>query len=290
MSAINSNSDDRDLEAIRRAQRAHEPSMEEILASIRNIIADEREPAKSAAPKPAPQRAAAPAAGPQIVYSKDGRRAPARRIRRRRSARKRRRRATRPRQKSSGASRNQPIPNPPPTRLRRDEEPLLSPEANEAVISSFGALSANLAMRSAELADGLVREMLRPMLKQWLDENLPDMSSDWCARKSSGSRAGRSSESWPRRSCVDFRRHDAFIALAAFSISAPGALSAARKTRHPILKAAAPAGHRADQNSMIDKSFDFAAVEGRASALWEADGSVPRRAALNGRRRSRFAS
>ena len=45
MSAVNSNSDDRDLEAIRRAQRAHEPSMEEILASIRNIIAEEREPA-----------------------------------------------------------------------------------------------------------------------------------------------------------------------------------------------------------------------------------------------------
>ena len=39
MSAINSNSSDRDLEAIHRAQRAHEPSMEEILASIRNIIA-----------------------------------------------------------------------------------------------------------------------------------------------------------------------------------------------------------------------------------------------------------
>src|SRR5271168_404320 len=71
MSAINSSSDDRDLEAIRRAQRAHEPSMEEILASIRNIIADEREAAKSAAPKLAPQRAAAPASGPQIVYSKD---------------------------------------------------------------------------------------------------------------------------------------------------------------------------------------------------------------------------
>ena len=38
---------------------------------------------------------------------------------------------------------------------------------------SFGALSANLAVRSAELADELVRETLRPMLKQWLDENLP---------------------------------------------------------------------------------------------------------------------
>ena len=43
------------------------------------------------------------------------------------------------------------------------------------MISSFGALSANLALRSAELADGLVREMLRPMLKQWLDDNLPAM-------------------------------------------------------------------------------------------------------------------
>ena len=70
MSAINSNSDDRDLEAIRRAQRAHEPSMEEILASIRNIIADEREPAPVAALKPAPQ-APAVASAPQIVYSKE---------------------------------------------------------------------------------------------------------------------------------------------------------------------------------------------------------------------------
>ncbi len=66
MSAVNSNSDDRDLEAIRRAQRAHEPSMEEILASIRNIIAEEHEPAPVAALKPTPQ-APAPASAPQIV-------------------------------------------------------------------------------------------------------------------------------------------------------------------------------------------------------------------------------
>ena len=39
MSTINSKSTDRKLEAIQRAQRAYEPSMEEILASIRNIIA-----------------------------------------------------------------------------------------------------------------------------------------------------------------------------------------------------------------------------------------------------------
>ena len=56
---------------------------------------------------------------------------------------------------------------------QRDEETLLSPEANEAVALSFGALSAGLDVRSAALADGMVREMLRPMLKQWLDDNLP---------------------------------------------------------------------------------------------------------------------
>jgi uncharacterized protein len=173
MSAINSSSDDRDLEAIRRAQRAHEPSMEEILASIRNIIADEREAAKSAAPKAALQRAAAPASGPQIVYSKDD--SPLPRV------------ASEPSQERAESMAPSDANTPKvvwrQSRLTdsgaaaeaspRNEEPLLSPEASEAVISSFEVLSANLALRSAELADGLVREMLRPMLKQWLDDNLP---------------------------------------------------------------------------------------------------------------------
>ena len=44
MNSPNSTPGERDLEALRRAQRAHEPSMEEILASIRSIIADDREP------------------------------------------------------------------------------------------------------------------------------------------------------------------------------------------------------------------------------------------------------
>src|SRR5579863_5704983 len=60
MSAANSSYD---LDAIHRAQRAHEPSMEEILASIRNIIADD--PARDAAAR----RQQAPA--PQILYSKE---------------------------------------------------------------------------------------------------------------------------------------------------------------------------------------------------------------------------
>ncbi len=67
MNAPNSTPGERDLDALRRAQRAHEPSMEEILASIRSIIADDREPA---AARTAPKPDASPS-GPQIVYSKD---------------------------------------------------------------------------------------------------------------------------------------------------------------------------------------------------------------------------
>jgi uncharacterized protein len=162
MSAINPNSSDGDLEAIHRAQRAHEPSMEEILASIRNIIADD--PARDAALK----RQQAPAPTPQIVYSKD---------------------APRSYGDASGLS-QRPDANAPAVVWRRPQaveaepdadsvqhsaEPLLSPEADEAVALSFGALSANLEVRSAELADSMVRDMLRPMVKTWLDDNLPTM-------------------------------------------------------------------------------------------------------------------
>ena len=161
MSAINSNSSEGDLEAIHRAQRAHEPSMEEILASIRNIIADD--PAKEAPPK----RQASPPM-PQIVFSKD---------------------ISAPHGDASGPSPRTEA-NAPTVVWRRpqaveaepvsaanahSEEQLLSPEANEAVALSFGALSANLEVRSAELADSMVRDMLRPMVKAWLDDNLPTL-------------------------------------------------------------------------------------------------------------------
>ena len=163
MSSTNSNPGDRDFEAIHRAQRAHEPSMEEILASIRNIIADD--PAKAAPPR-TPQPAPTPT--PQIVYSKT---------------------AAASHGDASGLF-HRPDANTPTVVWRRPQaveaetaadavEPsagtLLSPEANEAVALSFGALSANLEVRSAELADSMVRDMLRPMVKVWLDDNLPAM-------------------------------------------------------------------------------------------------------------------
>jgi cell pole-organizing protein PopZ len=160
MSAINSNSSDGELEAIHRAQRAHEPSMEEILASIRNIIADD--PAKGAATKPLQP-------APQIVYS-------------RAAAAAREEASEAPQRPDANAPtvvwrRPQAIeaesPAPAEDAAQRNPETLLSPEADEAVALSFGALSAGLDVRSAALADGMVREMLRPMLKQWLDDNLP---------------------------------------------------------------------------------------------------------------------
>ncbi len=49
----------------------------------------------------------------------------------------------------------------------------MSPESDKAVASAFEALTANLAARATEVAEGVAREMLRPMLKTWLDENLP---------------------------------------------------------------------------------------------------------------------
>ncbi len=155
MSAVSANMETREHEAVRRAQRAHEPSMEEILASIRTIIAEEREPAKVAEMKGAPERAA-------VVYSKAEPAAL--------------------RQPEPGAPKvvwRQPEPEaerasePPAESPAEDEAPLLAPETDQAVASAFEALSANLAARTAELAEGVAREMLRPMLKAWLDENLP---------------------------------------------------------------------------------------------------------------------
>jgi uncharacterized protein len=167
MSAATSNSSDRELEALRRAQRAYEPSMEEILASIRTIIAEEREPAK-----PAPVRPAAPVPGPQIVYSKD---APAERHTAHEPEHPPERGET-PETSLSNVVWRQPEPtasDAAESAKSQDDGPLLSSETDQAVTSAFGALSAEIAARGAELADGMVREMLRPMLKAWLDENLP---------------------------------------------------------------------------------------------------------------------
>jgi cell pole-organizing protein PopZ len=190
VNAPNPSSSERDLELLRRAQRAHEPSMEEILASIRSIIADDREPPAINAPVPKP----AASGGPQIVYSNDS-------IPLARPA------AAAPVPPAPAPAIEavvapppkivweQPAPEPEPplppeAELEHldaavvdlspapepiEEEPFASPETDAAVAASLHALSTTIAMHSSEMIEGLMREMLRPMLKNWLDDNLPSL-------------------------------------------------------------------------------------------------------------------
>jgi cell pole-organizing protein PopZ len=167
MTAPNPTSGERDLEALRRAQRAHEPSMEEILASIRSIIADERE--APPAPRPAPAQS-----GPQIVYSNPTTPvAPASPIAAPFET---------PRQASAPVptvvwdrAEAEPAEAGPERAPEEIGEPLTSPQTDESVAVSFGALSASVAMHNSEMIENLTREMLRPMLKSWLDDNLPSL-------------------------------------------------------------------------------------------------------------------
>jgi len=53
--------------------------------------------------------------------------------------------------------------------------PLVSPATDQTVSSAFNALVASRLMQSHETMAEMVREMIRPMLKAWLDDNLPIM-------------------------------------------------------------------------------------------------------------------
>ena len=64
-------------------------------------------------------------------------------------------------------------PPPAPAPLR-DDEHLVGNPASEAAALAFGKLSATIAMPAeGRTLEDVVREMLRPLLKAWLDENLP---------------------------------------------------------------------------------------------------------------------
>jgi uncharacterized protein len=202
------------------AAKTQEPSMEEILASIRRIIADDDatkappkapEPAKAAAPAPAraapPPRPVAPAPAPpppaetngqddidamfasvettpeepappepaDILELTEAMEAPAepppalRRI-----------------DATPDVVYNEapPAPEPVPTveAARRQfreqtgpERSLLSSSTTAAVDSAFNSLAHTVLVQNSRTLDDLVREMLRPMLKAWLDDNLPNM-------------------------------------------------------------------------------------------------------------------
>lgn len=79
-----------------------------------------------------------------------------------------------------------PVPQPPtpvtksaPTPQRHspptEERSLLSDRSNAAVSGAFGTLTHTILAQHARTLDDLVAEMLRPMLKEWLDDNLPPL-------------------------------------------------------------------------------------------------------------------
>jgi cell pole-organizing protein PopZ len=52
---------------------------------------------------------------------------------------------------------------------------LISPEVNNAVHAAFNALAQTVLVHNARTLEDMLRETLRPMLKAWLDDNLPGM-------------------------------------------------------------------------------------------------------------------
>jgi cell pole-organizing protein PopZ len=199
--------------------KAVEPSMEEILASIRRIIADDdtskpsgkaAEAAKPAPSRPAavPVRAQAPAARPAAAarpgpaadgpgmnqddidamlagLDTDAEKKPA---------------GANGSKPTSGeildltesmAAPSAPVAPEPAAGFRglesdvmfkesapagaRPDRSLLSASTSAKVDSAFNTLAESVLVQNARTLEDLVREMLRPMLKAWLDDNLPGL-------------------------------------------------------------------------------------------------------------------
>jgi cell pole-organizing protein PopZ len=66
-------------------------------------------------------------------------------------------------------------PTPEPLRLEMPMPPILSRTTVNAVESAFNTLAHTVLSNNARTLEDLVKEMLRPMLKSWLDDNLPGL-------------------------------------------------------------------------------------------------------------------
>ena len=64
---------------------------------------------------------------------------------------------------------------PPPLRAAPPAQSILSPATAAAVDSAFNALAQTVLVQNAKTLEDLVKEMLRPMLQHWLDNNLPTL-------------------------------------------------------------------------------------------------------------------
>jgi uncharacterized protein len=180
--------------------KSAEPSMEEILASIRRIIADEpvKPAAASAAPAPAAPaaveddeimelrpkpKAVQPEIVPEDAMDDLAFGDPP---------------ASAPKGQDDidalmAAAEEEAAPPPPPVVMAAPPaaapapvsspvaavaapapvERLISPDTDRAASSAFASLATTMLSRNARTLDDLVQDMMRPMIKTWLDDNLP---------------------------------------------------------------------------------------------------------------------
>jgi cell pole-organizing protein PopZ len=172
---------------------AHEPSMEEILASIRQIISEDGEPSEQPRPgqnaptdaAPEPEASSSPAESPRsdaaaavAVPSTQGERMKSQSSGR---AVKASAEPSATMSVSGPAHYQETTPKPAartelaPRSGRGDEDRLLSDHSDTAVSGAFSALAHTILAQNARTLEDLVSEMLRPMLKDWLDDNLPSL-------------------------------------------------------------------------------------------------------------------
>jgi uncharacterized protein len=156
------------------AAAAGDPSMEDILASIRRILSEDEVPASGAA-------IASPASPPEGHAAGD--RAPGDGVLVLDPAMM----VSKPPESATEAPEPAPVPIPPaphaaPAPAVTTPQALIAPEAAAAAASSVDSLLRKIAAeRSTQVHSGgptiedIVREELRPLLKAWLDVNLPPM-------------------------------------------------------------------------------------------------------------------
>lgn len=155
---------------------AGEPSMEDILSSIKRIIAEEGDGSPAAARRRPAPRVAEPAESPRDVLELSDPVAV---------------RAAPPPPAAVPEAAEAPeaaprVQEPPAARTQAREDAILSAAAEQASRGALDHLS-RLVVKGDQGHDGtlegLVREMLRPMLRDWLDSNLPAIVEAIVARE-----------------------------------------------------------------------------------------------------------
>lgn len=165
-------------------QTSQEPTMEEILASIRRIISeDDAAPAAEAAPEaPAPVEAAAPEPDPQPEPEPMAAPEPVAEPVAAVAEPEEEELELTDKVETLGdldvfsPTSAEAEAEPEPVVAQIPSETLVSAGAASAAASAFGQLSAAILMPKGDhTLEDVVRELLRPMLQQWLDANLPSI-------------------------------------------------------------------------------------------------------------------